>query len=758
MKNLLFFLCLLCGVIGSTQAQNVNIPDANFKAKLISLGVDTSGDGNIQVVETQAITSLDVGSSNIANLTGIEAFINLTLLSCSSNQLTSLDVSNNVNLITFYCSSNSLTSLDVSNNVSLVGLTCNGNQLTSLDVSNNVNLTGLYCSHNQLTNLDISNNVNLMVFDCQFNSLTNLDVSNTLNLMNLYCNSNSLMSLYLPNSGILKNLYCNTNQLTDLDVSNNINLQELNCSNNQLTRLDISNNKNITNLNCSINKLISLGLKNGDILSTISFNFNYNPNLSYICIDPTELGSIQSMLQQYSMTNVLVSTLCTYTPGGNYNIISGQTFIDIDMNGCTTNDSIYTFAPIKINDGTNIYYTCTNHTGHYLAYLGTGTFTFSPQITNQTYFSTNTANISFPNNNNNTQILDLCITPNGTFPDVEITLIPLIPARPGFDANYQIHYKNVGTTVANGDIMLDFQGNKMSFVSASILPTNQNSNQLTWAYSNLQPFESRTMNVTMHILAPPTNNIGDIVNFNATISLANDANMYDNVANLAQTLVGAYDPNDKTCLEGKTLLNDKIGDYLHYMIRFQNTGNYPAENVIVIDTLDAAKYDLASLQIIETSHDAHIDLKNNTLQFYFENIQLADSVSNESASHGFVVYKIKTKSTLPQNSSVSNRADIYFDFNPPVLTNIETTTFTNTVGIADAIQTTHFQCYPNPAQNTLTIETVKNSDFLIFNAMGEVVKEITINNKENLDISYFPSGIYFLKVKTERGGISFVKE
>jgi len=389
-------------------------------------------------------------------------------------------------------------------------------------------------------------------------------------------------------------------------------------------------------LRCDANSLTSLVLKNGRIQSNPEF-YN-NPNLSYICADSSELGIIQSQLQANGMTNVFVSTLCTYSPGGNYNTVSGKNLIDIDMNGCTNSDPFYPSIPILVSNGlTNIGFTYTNQLGNYLAYLDSGNFSFTPQIPNSTYFSANTANLSFPNNNNNTQIQDFCITPNGTFPDVEITLIPLNPARPGFDADYQIHYKNMGTTVANGDITLDFQGNKMSFVSASTLPTSQNTNQLTWVYSNLQPFESRTMNVTMHILPPPTNNIGDVVSFNADISLANDANMYDNSAALNQTLVGAYDPNDKTCLEGKTLLNDKIGDYLHYMIRFQNTGNYPAENVIVIDTLDAAKYDLASLQIIETSHDTHIDLKNNALQFYFENIQLADSFSNEPASHGFVV-------------------------------------------------------------------------------------------------------------------------
>jgi hypothetical protein len=491
-----------------------------------------------------------------------------------------------------------------------------------------------------------------------------------------------------------------------------------------------------------------------------SIDFSNNPNLTYICADSFQLAALYSKLQQYGMTNVFVTTLCTYplVGGTSYNTVSGQSFVDLDMNGCAPNDSTVSFSLISINDGTNSYYTCSNQAGDYLAYLSAGNFSISPQVPNSSYFTASTAVVSFPNNNNNVQTQDLCITPNGIFPDVEISLISLNPARPGFDANYQIQYKNIGTTTANGDITLDFQGNKMNFVNASVLPANQTTSQLTWNYNNLQPFETRTMSVTMNILPPPTNNINDVIPFYATISLANDADSSNNNAYLNQTIVGAYDPNDKTCLEGKLLYNDKIGDYLHYLIRFQNTGNYPAEFVVVIDTLDAAKYDLASLQILETSHNAHIDLKNNVLQFYFENIQLADSFSNEPESHGFVVYKIKTKSTLPLNSTVKNKAEIYFDYNLPIITNLETTTFSSFTGVEYPAQKPHFQCYPNPAQNTLTIETPNKADFLLFNVMGEMLREITVNSKENIDISFLPKGMYLLRAKNAGAGISFVKE
>ena len=129
-----------------------------------------------------------------------------------------------------------------------------------------------------------------------------------------------------------------------------------------------------------------------------------------------------------------------------------------------------------------------------------------------------------------------------------------------------------------------------------------------------------------------------------------------------------------------------------------------------------------------------------------------------SLTYGFVVYKIKTKSTLPLNSTVKNKAKIYFDYNFPVITNLETTTFSSFTGVEYPAQKPHFQCYPNPAQNTLTIETPNTAELLIFNTMGEILKEITVTNKENIDISFLPKGMYLLRAKNEGTGISFVKE
>ena len=134
MKKIL--ITLLIPMIGF--GQNVNIPDANFKAYLVNnRAINTSADTEIQLSEANSFNgNINCSSYNISDLTGIEDFIALEILQCDDNQITEIDVSNNINLLNLFCSNNQLTSLNVSNNPLLNHLYCFGNLLTTLDVSN----------------------------------------------------------------------------------------------------------------------------------------------------------------------------------------------------------------------------------------------------------------------------------------------------------------------------------------------------------------------------------------------------------------------------------------------------------------------------------------------------------------------------------------------------------------------------------------------------------------------------------------------
>ena len=135
MKTILLFISVFLSA--SMFGQNVNIPDANFKAYLVGYSsINSNGDTEIQVSEATAFAgSINCSNLGIFDLTGIEAFTALTNLNCEQNQLASLDVSANTALTTLGCKFNQLTSLNV--NTALTDLDCEQNILTSLDISAN---------------------------------------------------------------------------------------------------------------------------------------------------------------------------------------------------------------------------------------------------------------------------------------------------------------------------------------------------------------------------------------------------------------------------------------------------------------------------------------------------------------------------------------------------------------------------------------------------------------------------------------------
>lgn len=269
-------------------AQNVHIPDINFRSYLLShSGININGDNEISATEAAAFTgAIYVENRNIFDLTGIEAFTSLTVLNCEQNHLTTLDVNHNTALVELNCNQNQLTNLDISSNPRLIKFRCSGNQLSVLDVSNNTALKILTCQANQLTSLDVSNSSDLDQLICLNNSLVNLNVNNCTLLRELYCSGNQLTTLDISDNHELLILSCENNQLINLNTHNNSIIFMLSCFNNQLTSLDISNNLKMMQLDCSSNQLLSLNVANGRNQSGLSSVWaNDNPNLVCIRVD-----------------------------------------------------------------------------------------------------------------------------------------------------------------------------------------------------------------------------------------------------------------------------------------------------------------------------------------------------------------------------------------------------------------------------------------------------------------------------------------
>ncbi len=743
MKKILLLILFISAI---ANAQIVNIPDANFKAKLLTNpGLDANGDGNIQQSEALAQFSLSLSNANITDLTGIESFTNVVSLDCHSNSLTSLNISSLNQLINLDCSHNELTSLVLPTSSPLQELRCIYNALSSLNLSAFSQLNYLQCSNNSLTSLILPPTATFTDLRCNNNQLTSLNLSGII-AFDLYCNNNQLTSLNTVGATIA-NLDCSFNQLSYLNLAG-INILSINCINNLLTTLDLSGCFTINSIDCYYNPLITIYAKNGRNESIVAASY---PTLEYICADETQISTLQSQFQ-LGAPNVVINSYCSFIPGGSYNTISGSVTFDSDNNGCTAGDPANPLIRVNCNSTTIQSATYTNTNGIYNFYPQAGTYTVTPIVENSAYFNFSPPSVTIPfaNNNSNTVIQNFCMSANGTHNDVEVVIVPTTSARPGFDAVYKVVYKNKGNQMLSGSINFTFEDDVLDYVSASIEPNSQSFGNLNWNYTNLLPFESRHFTVTLNVNSPtetPPVNIGDQLDFSVTINpVLGDETPIDNVFGLKQTVIGSLDPNDKTCLEGTVVSPIKIGDYLHYNINFENTGTAAATFIVIKDIIDTAKFDINSLQIMNSSHPMTTRITGDKVEFIFQNINLG------AGQHGNVVFKIKTKNTLVTGNTVTNKADIYFDYNFPVITNLASTTF-------QALSNSGFELddsivvYPNPATSLINIQsnsTIKSTQ--LFDVQGRLL-QTSIENTSNtiIDISEKSNGVYFLKITSNNG-------
>lgn len=831
------YYLLLLFVASWMNAQIVNIPDADFKAKLLEatsdnyiafdilnnpITIDVNNDNEIQVSEALLVHKLHVNYNSITSLVGIEAFQNLNYLNSSNTSITSLNLSMLTNLETLECSNSLLNDLTVSGMINLKNLYLSSNQLTLLQLTNLPNLKVVLCNNNFITSINLSGTTSLYQLTCTNNLLTSIDISAQLGLTILYVDQNFLTSLTLNGLSNLSSLIANNNQLSVVEINNcpqinsagfdnnllsdiNISgttaiksisiennsftnvdflgeipnleiivcsnnpipdlsfvssietLSWLECSNTLITTLDLSSNHNFTVLQATNNpNLISLFLKFGHWNLTVQdgYPLNNNPNLQYVCVDDFRVATFTNYFASQNMNNVVVNSYCTFTPGINYNTISGTMTFDSNNNGCDVNDLPQSNIKIKINDGTSEGAAFTSNSGTFNFYTQTGEFILTPDIENPSWFNFSPVSATLPlfAISENVVTQNFCITPNGIHPDLEVVLVPVIPARPGFNAVYKIVYRNKGNQTVNGIVFFDFNYAYMDFVNAIPAPSSGSFGYYGFNFTDLAPFETRSILATLNINAPTeinAVNIGDVLELSASVTLnsgsTSETQTDDNLFTLNQTVVGSFDPNDITCLQGNSLPLNDIGKYMHYNIRFENTGTYPAENIVVKNTIDLAQYNIGALQVLESSHPVEVRITGNIAEFIFQGINL------DTGGHGNILLKLKSNNSLVQNL-VINSADIFFDYNFPVLTNDEQTVFSD-LSKNDFTDNTLISVYPNPAENVIYIKAESTiTSVQLYDVQGRIILT-KVNNtaSETIDVSNYAAGIYFVIIKTDRG-------
>lgn len=133
-----------------------------------------------------------------------------------------------------------------------------------------------------------------------------------------------------------------------------------------------------------------------------------------------------------------------------------------------------------------------------------------------------------------------------------------------------------------------------------------------------------------------------------------------------------YDPNDKTAFPvgyGPDHLIEP-GTDIEYLVRFQNVGNDTAFHVFVRDTLSAF-LDPTTVEVTGFSHPYQLKVDSTgALEFAFYHIHLTDTITDEPGSHGYIRFRVSQKPGNVIGAIIRNQAAIYFDFNPPIITNL----------------------------------------------------------------------------------------
>lgn len=350
------------------------------------------------------------------------------------------------------------------------------------------------------------------------------------------------------------------------------------------------------------------------------------------------------------------------------------------------------------------------------------------------------------------KIVELNLEVQDNCNDIGVYLVSTSELRPGFQYRNELIVKNLSSSVQSGKVKFEFD-HLLEFYGVTEVDTGnfytKTSLGFILDFNDLEPNEEEKVKIHMNA---PLIQLGTIIT-NVATYIGEDIFVENNTSFLNQIVIGSYDPNDILESHGPEILHSSFEttDYLYYTVRFQNVGTADAVNVAIDNTLDA-RLDKSTIQMLSSSHNNVFTRKDNQLNWQFDNIHLPSEDMDEPNSHGYVYYKIKPLAGYSVGDIIPNTAEIYFDFNPAVVTNTFETEFTTTLSNAN-FSDIGFSIYPNPTSHFFELNFNQNINktikINIYDIQGKSVyaktKEIT-ETSFRMNVSELSKGMYFLKV------------
>ncbi|MBK7619980.1 MAG: T9SS type A sorting domain-containing protein [Flavobacteriales bacterium] len=326
-------------------------------------------------------------------------------------------------------------------------------------------------------------------------------------------------------------------------------------------------------------------------------------------------------------------------------------------------------------------------------------------------------------------------------------------SRPGFAVNISATAHNL-TPQLSGPVTFTVEVDPLlDFISATPAPTTTNGNSFTWEWPVFNSFEARTVSISAEVPVPTP--LGTVLIHSATVSnTLTESSLANNSATIQPIVTGSFDPNDKTASTSTGASNELYfidqDEWIDYTIRFQNTGTDTAFTVVVTDTLPAS-LDIASFEMGTASHPFEVYFRTGrVVEWRFPNILLPDSNVNEAASHGLLSFRIKPVQPLLLGTSISNEANIYFDFNEPVITDPSVLVAEFSTGVRDHDRSAQLLIQPNPASDHVRVslgdERINRMRVLGMDAR-EMMNFTNPGSPVDLDIKALSPGVYVIEVE-----------
>jgi hypothetical protein len=426
--------------------------------------------------------------------------------------------------------------------------------------------------------------------------------------------------------------------------------------------------------------------------------------------------------------------------------VTGTVYNDIDQD-CLLDGSDFPLPYRVMTIEPGPIYAISDANGDFIAALSQGNYTLAQPLVSEVQLCPTQHPVPFAlttlDPDVNIELADSSLAPH----DLVASIHPANNARPGFPTSVYVLLTNI-SAYPSGAVTIT--------LNYDPILQNPSPANAQWTLPSFPPFGQGDFFFNALVPADITL-LGTVLNYSVTVTnTATEASVANNTASTAVTITGSYDPNDKRgwtssrSSEGQYFIDED--SYMEYTVRFQNTGTAAAETVVIRDVIDM-DFDITSLDILGASHAFTPSFgEGRELVFTFNGINLPDSTTDLLGSQGFVSYRIKPNVDIMVGDVLENTAGIYFDFNPPIITN----TTSHVVDFSTALNNAAYPVQqivlsPNPATDRVLITGVHRVEVVEIHATdGRLIRTMSPTD-DTFDVADLEPGCYLVHVVTKDG-------